>query len=359
MRDRAVVTHPYNDIGPEGFWKSAVAEPGAYGLSELWTPKFPIRYRHQIVTAGSCFAQHIGRALADRGYNWTDCEPAPPFMTTEHARGFGYGVFSFRTGNIYTPSMLLQWLELAYGLREDSGEVWEKGGRFFDPMRPAIEQDGFQSEQELWAAREGTYAALRQAVETSDVFVFTLGLTELWRNIETGAEYALCPGTVAGTFDASLHTFENADTRSSLFALNKAIRLMRSKRERLRVLLTVSPVPLTATASGQHVLTAASYSKSVLRAVAGMAAERFSFVDYFPSYEIITHPIFRGMFFAPNMRSVVPEGVATVMTHFFADQQRYFPQKKRPAQQKHAQPRAPAGVDEVQCEEVMLDAFAK
>lgn len=353
---RADVTHPYSELGPEAFWRSAVAEPGAHGLCGLWTPKFPIRPQHRIVTAGSCFAQHIGRALVAQDYAWTDCEPALPFMQEKHARAFGYGVFSFRTGNIYTPAMLLQWLELAYGVRAEVDEVWEKDGRYYDPLRPAIEPDGFTSVEELRDARQITYAALRKAVETADVFVFTLGLTERWRNREGKFEYALCPGTVAGTFDAKVHAFSNANMRQTFGALQNAVRFLRGKNPKLRILLTVSPIALTATASGQHVLTATQYSKSVLRAAAGMLVEKFPFVDYFPSYEVITHPIFRGMFFAPNMRSVVPEGVETVMNHFFADQARVFPAKRiRGVKQMQTA----LAEEDVRCEEVMLDAFAQ
>ncbi|MEL6620403.1 MAG: GSCFA domain-containing protein [Pseudomonadota bacterium] len=349
------MTHPYENMGPQAYWKTGVADPGAHGLTGLWTPKFNIQPAHRIVTAGSCFAQHIGRALADRGYGWTDCEPAPPYLRGEDARRFGYNVFSFRTGNIYTPAMLEQWLELAYGARDEVTEVWEQDGRFHDPLRPVIEPDGFASADELWDARRTTYAALRSAVETADVFVFTLGLTERWRNRDGDYEYALCPGTVAGTFDNDLHSFANANMRQSYNALERALRLMRSRNRKLRVLLTVSPVPLTATATGQHVLTATQYSKSVLRAAAGFAADRFDWVDYFPSFEIITHPIFRGMFFAPNMRSVVPEGVATVMKHFFADQERVFgAPRTKPAKVDTA----PAAEGDVKCEEELLNAFA-
>lgn len=352
------MTHPYENMGPEAYWKTAVAAPGAHGLTGLWSPKFAIKPNHRIVTAGSCFAQHIGNALAERGYLWTDCEPAPPYLLGDEARAFGYGVFSFRTGNIYTPSMLLQWLELAYGAREEVREVWQKDGRFFDPLRPAIEPNGFASEDELWAARQGTYAALRRAIETANVFVFTLGLTERWHNRETGLEYALCPGTVAGEFDAEKHVFTNTNTRVTQRALMRAVRFARSKNPKLKVLLTVSPVPLTATASGAHVLTATQYSKSVLRAVAGMAAEASKHVDYFPSFEIITHPIFRGMFFAPNMRSVVPEGVATVMKHFFADQARVFGAPKAGKLRKQATKPQITGEQDVKCEEELLNAFA-
>ncbi|WP_420013365.1 GSCFA domain-containing protein [Tateyamaria sp.] len=352
------MTHPYEDMGPEAYWKTAVAAPGAHGLTGLWSPKFAIKPNHRIVTAGSCFAQHIGNALAERGYLWTDCEPAPPYLLGDEARTFGYGVFSFRTGNIYTPSMLLQWLELADGARDEVREVWQKDGRFFDPLRPAIEPNGFASEDELWAARQSTYAALRRAIETANVFVFTLGLTERWHNRETGLEYALCPGTVAGEFDAEQHVFTNTNTRTTQRSLMRAIRFARSKNPKLKVLLTVSPVPLTATASGAHVLTATQYSKSVLRAVAGMAAEGSKHVDYFPSFEIITHPIFRGMFFAPNMRSVVPEGVTTVMKHFFADQARVFGAPRMGKTRKRIAAVVPKGEEDIKCEEELLNAFA-
>ncbi|MEL7093299.1 MAG: GSCFA domain-containing protein [Pseudomonadota bacterium] len=353
------MTHPYEALGPEAFWKTAVADAGPFGLSGLWSPKFSISPRDIIATAGSCFAQHIGNALTQRDYSWTDFEPAPPNINPESARRFGYGVFSFRTGNIYTPSMLLQWLELAYGLRPDCKEVWTQDGRYFDPLRPAIEPNGFATETEMIDARQETYAALRRAVEQSSVFVFTLGLTEHWVNADTGLEYALCPGTVAGAFDPQRHRFVNADNRSAFSALVQAIKLMRARNSNLRVLLTVSPVPLTATASGEHVLTATQYSKSVLRAVAGRATQRFAFVDYFPSFEIITHPVFRGMFFAPNMRSVVPEGVQTVMTHFFNDQTRVFPLRRRKRQRKDKTTSQPEKSFDLQCEEAMLGAFAK
>jgi len=79
-----------------------------------------------------------------------------------------------------------------------------------------------------------------------------------------------------------------------------------------------SPVPLTATATDNHVLSAAVYSKSVLRGVAGEMAEDFEDVTYFPSYEIIASHPSGGMFFNPDQRTVNPFGVDYVMTHFFS-----------------------------------------
>ncbi|MFD1195792.1 GSCFA domain-containing protein [Seohaeicola saemankumensis] len=349
--------NPYLGLEDRAYWRPAVADVGAFGLTGLWTPKFRILPKDRIVTAGSCFAQHIGRALVGRGYDWVDAEPAPPFLAAHDARRFNYGVFSFRTGNIYTPRMLRQWLELAFEQSDLPDEIWQQDGRFFDPLRPVIEPDGFASEAELRAARATTLAALRDAVTGADIFVFTLGLTESWANAETGLEYALCPGTVKGcAFDPEKHVFRNSGFRPLLRDMQAAIKLMRAKNPRLRILLTVSPVPLTATASGQHVLTATSYSKSVLRALAGQLEAETKAVDYFPSYEIITHPVFRGMFYAPNMRSVAPQGVETVMQHFFADQARVF----GPVKARHRRKAAAIAVDhdDVTCEEELLGAFA-
>ena len=354
------MSHPYQDLPPNAFWRTGVAEKNPLQIRGLWQPKYRFLRRHKIVTAGSCFAQHIGNALSARGYNWFNAERPPEMMGAAAARDFGYGIFSFRTGNIYTARMLLQWLELAYGLRKDINLAWEMDGRFYDPLRPAIEPGGFESKAEMLASRKTTLAAIRRAVEETNVFVFTLGLTESWQNTKDGFEYAMCPGTLAGEFDDKTDVFLNHRMDSILADMEKVIALLQDKNDKLKVLLTVSPVPLTATASGKHALTATTYSKSVLRAVAGQLSDSHEIVDYFPSYEIITSPPYRAMFYAPNMRSVVLEGVAVVMDNFFADQQAAFgiePDKRAPQQKAAASEEKNHRA--IRCEEEILGAFAK
>jgi hypothetical protein len=261
--------------------------------------------------------------------------------------------------------MLRQGLQRACAKRATELEHWEQDGRFYDPLRPAIEPDGFASLHELKEAREGTYAAIRKAVREADVFVFTLGLTECWRNRRTGLEYAICPGTIAGRFDPEVHFFANQRFAGITKEIRRCLELLNRENPGLRLLLTVSPVPLTATASGAHVLTATSASKSTLRAVARELVEDFDSVDYFPSYEIITHPAFRGMFYAPNQRSVVSEGVDFVMKNFFEDQARVFAPERRNAKSATDQAAAPAEsetlrtAEDLRCEEEALNAFAR
>ena len=148
--------------------------------------------------------------------------------------------------------------------------------------------------------------------------------------------------------------------------LAEALGKMRRINPKLRFLLTVSPVPLTATNSGNYVAAATTYSKSVLRAVAGeLAKYRPHIVDYFPSYELITGCQFRGMFFEPNLRDVNQTGVDFVMNTFFTS----MPVKTGPAAKIPPRPEPNGtrignispGKDaiDVACEEQLLEAFGK
>ncbi len=346
--------NPYQELGPTAFWRTGVADVPAADISGLWTPKWPIGPDSRIATTGSCFAQHFGAALRARGYAWLNKEPAPAPLPAEARKAFNYEVFSARTGNIYTARQLRQWLAWAHDPATMPEEVWTRDGRWFDPFRPLIERDGFASEAELRAARRTTLAALLAAAREADVFVFTLGLTECWRHRQLGHEYPVCPGTIAGAFDAETHMFVNQGFAEILDDMVQAIALLRRLQPAIRILLTVSPVPLTATASGQHVLVATSHSKSVLRAVAGTLAATFDHCDYFPSYEIITAPPFRGMFYAPNLRTVTEAGVGFVMGSFFAA---LGPQAERPVPPPDYA--ANEGDADPLCDDAALEQFAK
>lgn len=364
------MSHPYETLPEESFWRTAVADRDALEIAGLWKPRYPIKRRSRIVTAGSCFAQHFSKALVARRYRWLDFEPGPAGLTADQRKDYHYGTFSFRTGNIYTPGMLRQWLTWALTDTKPPEEAWEKDGRFYDPFRPGVEPGGFFSVDELLTSRGETLEAIAGAIRGAQVFVFTMGLTEAWQDKWSDVEYAVCPGTVAGQFDPDRHGFVNHGFSALMDDMTAALRLMFRANRGLKVLLTVSPVPLTATASGQHVLTATSHSKSLLRAVASELVAAQSRVDYFPSYEIITHPAYRGHFFAPNLRSVLPEGVDHVMTQFFRDQAAAFGAETvagppaMPVPATHAPPAEEAPepelteAEELRCEEELLAAFA-
>jgi hypothetical protein len=92
--------------------------------------------------------------------------------------------------------------------------------------------------------------------------------------------------------------------------------------------------------------------------VAGQLHDEFDDVDYFPSYEIVTNPAAKSGFFEPNLRSVHPSGVASVMRVFF-DAHGMAEQAEPPAPApRKAAPPAPPSEEDVVCEEMLLEAFA-
>ncbi|MGE0371158.1 MAG: GSCFA domain-containing protein [Gammaproteobacteria bacterium] len=310
--------NPYRRLPGHAFWKTAVAQKGMPDVDHLWMPNFKLSQDDRVVTFGSCFAQHIGNALVKRGFNWYTAEPPPPGLTAEEARERNYNVFSARTGNIYTTSSLRQWTEWALLKKDMPAEAWVGDGRLFDPFRPAIEPGGFSDIDALRRSQSTTLESFRGCIEQAKYFVFTLGLTESWFDKDGACEYPACPGTIAGEFDPQRHRFVNqkfGDVRDNLLA---SLDLMRAVNADLRFILTVSPVPLTATNSGRHVLVATMASKSILRAVADEVAADRPYVDYFPSYELINSPVFKGVYFEANLRNVTPKGVDFVMDHFFS-----------------------------------------
>jgi hypothetical protein len=312
------LTNPYENLPPIASWRNAIVNKTPHEIRGLWRPKAPLERSHKVATFGSNFSQHFARALKQRGYAWFDAEPSPDIFIPAIQKKYNYGVCSARTGFIYTVAALRQWVSWAVGTTTPPEEVWEARGRFFDPFRPAIEPNGFATAKELLASREMVLRAIRNIVLTADRFFFSLGQTEGWISGSKGYNYAICPGTVAGKFDSNNHSFKNHTFAEIHSDLSWVIETICNLNRKMRFLLTVSPVPLTATASGMHVLTATTFSKSLLRAVAGTMADNFEVVDYFPSYEIVTAPPFNGMFYEPNKRSVSELGITFVMEHFFA-----------------------------------------
>lgn len=310
--------NPYSSQPDRAYWKRAVGTVHYSRLSDLWQP-IALTRSDRIATAGSCFAQHIGNNLARRGASYMDMEPAPiDFADEAEARRWGFGVFSCRYGNLYTSRQLIQLFHEAHGNRQPLDPVWERNGRFFDALRPGIDPVGQASPEDVIALRQRHLAAVRKMFAELDLFVYTMGLTEGWEHREDGTIYPMAPGTVAGEYDPQKHVFRNLRYGEVLADMKEFWAALRAVNPKARMLLTVSPVPLAATATDNHVMVATSYSKSVLRAVAGDLVAELDDVSYFPSYEIInSHPA-RGMYFEPDLRNVSQYGVDYVMSHFFS-----------------------------------------
>ena len=344
---------PYSHLPATAYWKLCRDDPG-FRVSEIYAPKFVIEPGQKVGTAGSCFAQNISRYLQRSPLSFHQGEAAPRGMPDAVARRFGYGLYSARYGNIYTARQLRQLLADARDGTGHDAAIWEREGRFFDALRPGVEPEGLALANEVRAHRLDHLRAVKALMREMDVFVFTLGLTETWEDVETGVVFPSAPGVIAGRFDEDIHRFVNQKFLDVFQDMRAAINLLREVNPDIRIILTVSPVPLTATATGQHVLAATTYSKSVLRAVAGELVGADDSIDYFPSFEIVTGLPFGAGNYAENLRNVTEEGVDRVMRVFFAAHDAEIgetPEMPRAQGQR-------GGPQEDICEEVLLEAFA-
>lgn len=348
------MTHPYADLPPRAFWRSAVAEADPADMAGIYQPKFRLQPEDHVATAGSCFAQHLGRALRDAGLNLLDCEPPPGRISDALAHAHGYQLYSGRYGNIYTLRQMAQLLDEVASGTPDPAHVWRKGDGWFDALRPNIEPGGLPAAADVLESRRRHLARLDVMLRQAGVFVFTMGLTEAWRCRSTGRVFPTAPGVIAGEYDPAQHEFVNfghAELMDDLAAIRQGLQRWSPG---MRLILTVSPVPLTATASGQHVLAATARSKARLRGAAGDFADQHDDVDYFPSYEIVTNPAAQGAFFGPDLRQVTPAGVAAAMSAFLGAHGLDHVTTAAPDESG----RAPSASDVV-CEEILLEDFRK
>lgn len=315
--------HPYKSQPDRAFWSRSVSRDFVpWHVPAVTVPL--LRHDDHIVSAGSCFASNVIPWLASGGLHYVTLEtPHPAFEFL--GENLGYRNFSAAYGNIYSARQLRQLLDRACGLFHPVEDRWRVGQTVVDPFRPGLRHPA-TSDREFDLLTAQHLAAVREAFATATVVLLTLGLTEGWVSLADGAVFPACPGTIAGEYDPAKHGFHNftaAEVREDLVAF---IAQLRSINPVCRVIITVSPVPLVATATDQHVLVATTYSKAVLRVAAGEVAEALDEVVYFPAYELVTGPQASGAYYAEDRREVTPEGVSVVMNALMANSMVHAPE---------------------------------
>ena len=345
------MTTPYSDLPDHCFWRRSFAAVEVHRIDPVVRTRFRIAPTDRIATAGSCFAQHIARRLRTIGNYYLVVEDGAHLPEADRASR-QYGLFSARYGNIYTAAQLWQLWREAYGEWTPAEDAWPgRDGGWVDPFRPTVET--FAERTAVSADRATHLAAVRRLFESCDILVFTLGLTEGWRSRNDGAVYPLAPGVAGGRYDPASHEFVNYTAAETEEDLCRFLDAVKQRNPRLRVILTVSPVPLAATYEDRSVLVSTTYSKAVLRVAAEAMIRRFDWVDYFPSYEIIAGSPTGGLYYGPDDREVNPLGVAHVMRLF---QRHYIDDDGAPPIAAAMVADSPAE-DGVICDESLMDRW--
>lgn len=232
---------------------------------------------------GSCFAEEIRLALAGTlgagqigpDYSRVRFDPAKAQVDALPARNHL---------NTYNAFSVLQEIERILGLwRPEPDDVWQVEGRVQCPYRRLVFADDLETMAQVTDELD---RVLREGFEQADHFVFTFGMTEVFRNRRSGRIANQKPGYGRGG-GAEETTYHRAGFVENMAAMNRIADLITEAKPKARIFVTVSPVPLKRTFSGEDIFVANSQSKSTLRAVLGELAEARKNVTYFPSYEAV------------------------------------------------------------------------
>lgn len=249
-----------------------------------WLPKTPFITKDTYVTAfGSCFAQNIRKRLLAWGANMAhpieDHQPIPIINNGE---------------GINTTFAILQQFLWAYENEHFDGKWHDKGINLIQP----------NEEQRI---------ATKQIFDKTEVFILTLGLSEIWYDRKDGEVF--WRAIPKDKFDATRHAFRVSDVSENFNNLQRVVKLIKTHRPEAKIIFTLSPVPLNATFRPVSCITANSVSKAVLRvAVDQLMQLDISNVYYWPAYEIVTS--FFADAFEEDNRHPKKEIISTILDQF-------------------------------------------
>ncbi|MDO7833796.1 GSCFA domain-containing protein [Sphingobium sp. HBC34] len=223
-----------------------------------WMPKAPfINEDTTIVAFGSCFAHHISGYLNNLGYDVATQKKGKAYITE-----MGDGIVN------------------SYAIRQQFEWGWE--GRV--PEIPLWH--GYKAED--FGYEEDVRIATRELFDKADVFIITLGLSEIWYDEPTGEVF--WRAVPRAQFDPGRHKFRVATVEENKDNLRSVYKLIRKHRPDASIIFTVSPVTLSATFRPIGPFTANAVSKASLRCAVDEVILEYKDDDnfyYYPAYEVV------------------------------------------------------------------------
>lgn len=232
---------------------------------------------------GSCFAEEIRLAL---GKEIGEDKVGPDYRQLRfNRRRAQVDELPGRNHlNTYNAFSVLQEIERILHLWKPApDDFWRVGERVQCPYRRLVFAD---TPERLNAISDGLDAILRQGFDAADHFIFTFGMTEVFINRASGRIANQKPGydNGGGVLETEFH---QASFAENLAVMERIVDLITERKPRALIFVTVSPVPLARTFSGQDIYVANTLSKSTLRAALGQLALNRANVRYVPSYEAV------------------------------------------------------------------------
>jgi len=244
-------------------------------------PSFKFNAEDPIFTMGSCFARRLENILHKKGSN------VPMYRDMLKNRDiFENNSTSFNKYNTY--SMLY---ELLWALGEEKYEqeysiIQAEKDKFMD-LQLVPGDFNLNSYENILIRKEKVFSLTRNVLDAK-VITLTLGLNEVWFDKKTQRYLNITPYIKFAKKNTDRFELQILSVEENIKNLEKIYALLKKYNTDFKMIITVSPVPLTNTFTQNDIIVANTLSKSTLVCAAHIFSKKHQNVDYFPSYEIAT-----------------------------------------------------------------------
>jgi SAM-dependent methyltransferase len=242
-------------------------------------PKFVLGADDSFFCIGSCFARNVEEHLIYRGQTVLSKRiicPAEEWPT--RANGF---VNKFTTNSILNE---IEWTInppiIDHALFEETASGWSDL-----QLAPGVRPVSLERAINRRAYLLNDYFS---RLQDASVVILTLGLNEVWHDAKSGRYLNAPPSFYSVRREPQRYSLEISDVAANVKALERIRELLVRLRPSVRLIVTVSPVPMGNTFSGKDVAVANTLSKATLRVAAETFARDNDDVDYFPTFDMIS-----------------------------------------------------------------------
>jgi hypothetical protein len=216
-----------------------------------FVPETPLFGKDSVLlTMGSCFAQELRNYLVENGMR-SDWLFVPPGLN-----------------NTFAIRNFIEWCLTG---EKSSDAYWYDEGAEGGALKwePEAEQQNYKS-----------------VFERIDGLILTVGLAEVWYDINTQGVF--WRGVPKSIYNPDIHKCRMSTVEENTANISRIIDLIHTARPGLPIVVTLSPIPLTATFEPMSCFVADCISKSTLRvAIDNVMRRKLTNVMYWPSFEIV------------------------------------------------------------------------
>lgn len=244
---------------------------------------FKIGHQHASLCVGSCFAENIGQRLRKNKFNCI----LNPFGILYNPVSISEGIHHLLNNQAFSDEDLFNHQGLWHSFQHH--------GRFSGPDKTIVLN---QINKELDTAH--------QFLQKTNRLIITLGTASVFQNIKTNKVVANCHKLPGNQFNK-----QRLSVNDCVLTLSQTFETLKSTQANLEILITVSPI--------RHLrdgLVENQRSKATLLLAVAELEQQFSFVHYFPAYEIMMDDLRDYRFYESDYTHPTTQAVDYIWDYF-------------------------------------------